>query len=519
MVANVKHMEKKEKIIDFFLSAEMSDNEFEKTMKKKLRGQYASYRILKKSLDARNKKNIRWYYKVALIDAGENIQKEDHFAQLNIPSTKNKAQVAVIGSGPAGLFAALCLLLSGCKVDIFERGKPVNERIHDINKLHQYGLLTEDSNYAFGEGGAGTFSDGKLSSRTKGIGAEKKYIIQELIQAGAPEEICYMAHPHVGSDNLFKIIPEIRKKIESLGGEFHFHSKMTDMKVSSSRINTIEINGKENIPVDYILLATGHSAYDTYRILIKKQVAFQNKNFAIGFRVEHPQELINIAQWGKPSLPGVKAAEYRLTYKDKIPVYSFCMCPGGTIIPSGAFPMQNIVNGMSLYERNGNFANAAIVAGIHIEKLLNKPVSSDEMLDWMQSLEMKSCSGNYDAPSASIHDFIHNKSNHAVKETSYPLNTYASDYKHIFPEDIHGSLKRALIHFNKELKGFTEGNIIGVETKTSSPLQIVRNEKDNSCTYPNLFFAGEGSGWAGGIISSATDGIKMARSIAVKITS
>lgn len=505
------------KIVDFQFPVGTAQEEIHRIFTRKVKYPDLGYLVLKKSLDARNKNKINWCYQVAYPSADERHNSVDCFDSLGISPVANNPSVAVIGAGPAGLFAALCLLKAGFRVAVFERGKAVHERLNDIKQFESNGLFTPESNYAFGEGGAGTFSDGKLTARTKGSGLEKAFVFQELIAAGAPAEIAYLTHPHVGSDLLYQIIPRLRKKIQDLGGVFHFSSRLTDLVLKRNHVTHVEINRQDRREVDMLLLATGHSAFDTYRLLLSKSMHFSNKNFALGFRVEHPQELINLAQWNQKSLPGVKAAEYRLTFKNDIPVYSFCMCPGGYVIPATAFEGQQIVNGMSFYARDGKFANAAIVAACNPATLLKEKMSPPQILDWLESIEYKSFHGTYTAPATTIHDFISGRtSQHTIGETSYPLGLFDQDYRQLLPKTVHHALQKALVHFSKQMKGFDTGHIIGLETKTSSPIQVKRDKEDYTCTFPNLFFAGEGSGFAGGIISSAIDGIKNARAMTKK---
>jgi uncharacterized FAD-dependent dehydrogenase len=293
---------------------------------------------------------------------------------------------------------------------------------------------------------------------------------------------------------------------------------MNDIKVVAGKVTQIETNGG-SIDADYFFIAPGHSAYDTYRMLINRGVGFHTKNFAIGSRMEHHQEIINVAQWGKKTLPGVKAAEYRLTSKGdgKHQVYSFCMCPGGVIVPATAVEDGNIVNGMSKYLRDNNFANAACVATININNMLKREVSAIETLDWVEKLERSfyDFSKGYSAPICGIQDFINKKLTRDKFNTSYPMGISQAPLWELLPDEVENAMRFGLKDFTKKMKGFGTGNILGLESKTSAPIQVDR-EKDGRCVgFENLFVIGEGSGYAGGIISSAADGVKTAMNIAL----
>ncbi len=492
------------------------DDGLRKKLEKQLRLKDFSYTIENKSLDARNKNNIHWELRVLVSsDAfaeSDLVSKPD----LSIPFKKRNKKVVVVGSGPAGFFAAFVLQKAGFKTTLIERGTDVKKRTTDIASFESTGVFNSISNYAFGEGGAGTFSDGKLTSRSKRISLEKKFILSTYVEAGAPKEIEFMAHPHLGSDNLKLIVENLRKQFVDNGGTFLFETTMTDIKVKNNKAIHIETNNGD-IDADYFLIAPGHSAYDTYRMLMKQGVRFHIKNFAIGSRMEHHQEIINVAQWGRKSLPGVKAAEYRLTSKGdgRQQVYSFCMCPGGVIVPAAAVENANIVNGMSRYLRDNQFANAACVATLNLNNILNKEVSALEALDWMEKLENSfyQFSKGYKAPFCSIRDFINKKQNQSAIQTSYPLGIIQAPLWELLPNEIEHAMREGLKDFIRKMKGFETGNLLGLESKTSAPIQVER-EKNGLCTgFDNLYVIGEGSGYAGGIISSAADGVKAAMGI------
>lgn len=470
--------------------------------------------IQKKSLDARKKNNIHWQLKIAV--TSNELKGGDNPPQgiLEIPVKKRDKKIVIVGTGPAGFFAAYTLQKSGFQTTLLERGKDVSRRKRDIDLFEETDTFTEHSNYAFGEGGAGTFSDGKLTSRTKKISLEKAFILKTYIRAGAPEEIAYMTHPHLGSDNLLIITENLRKEYIKSGGTVLFDCFVNDIEVHGDTVRTVETNlGK--IDGDIFLFATGHSSYETYKFLIKKGVKYRNKNFAIGSRVEHHQELINKAQWGCTSLKGVKAAEYRLTdsKENELPVYSFCMCPGGKIVPAAPYSHTNIVNGMSLYNRDSPFANSAIVAGINLENVYKRDFDPLESIDWLEKLEQKFAIDKFKAPTSTIEDFIKGRSSSGLGESSYPMGLLDYDLNKLLPSFVAEAMKRGLKDFSRKLKGFEKGNIIGLESKTSALLQVHRDKNGLADGFLNLYINGEGSGYSGGIISSAADGLKGALTI------
>ncbi len=502
----------KPKIIDLKLPVGYKENDLIKKINQKA-NKYDNFSIINKSLDARKRNDIFWNIRVELFS------KQNGFTdnpKLDIIYKKNKKKIIIIGSGPAGFFSAYVLQKAGFNVKIIEQGKQVKERTKDIHSFELSGLLNEKSNYLNGEGGAGTFSDGKLTSRSKKIKIEKEFIFDTFIEAGAPEEIKYLSHPHLGSDKLKIIVKNLREKFINTGGQINFNTEFLDFKKTKDKVIAIKTN-KEELQCDYLLLAIGHSSFKAYKTLINKNVPFITKPFAIGSRVEHYQELINLSQWGKPTLPGIKAAEYRLTHKSdqNLPVYSFCMCPGGKIVPATSIANTNIVNGMSNYNRGSKFANAAIVASVNLNKILNKEVEPSEALDWLNKLENKfyNLKNNYSAPALKISDILNNKQTSILPETSYPFEIYNYDFKKLFPSNIYNSLIEGIKNFTKKISGFEEGIIMGLESKTSSPIQVKRDKSGKVDGYDNLYMIGEGSGFAGGIISSAVDGIKAAMNI------
>ncbi|MBF0301558.1 MAG: FAD-dependent monooxygenase [Desulfamplus sp.] len=527
------------------------------------------FKILHKSLDARKKSDIHWLIRVGVLADNpyqQSICCTPHLKPLlDIPYRKREQKILVVGSGPAGFFAAYVLQKAGFNTTIIERGSDVKKREASIKEFESTGRFNPVTNYAFGEGGAGTFSDGKLTSRSKHISKEKDFVLSSYVKAGAPQEILYMAHPHLGSDNLKQIVKNLRKSFINIGGLILFETMLKDLKIKNGKVigaqvssaksncsnsthsddsyesSVCQIEGYNEIEADEVIIASGHSAYETYRMLISKGVLFKTKNFAIGCRVEHPQELINIAQWGKKSIAGVKAAEYRLTSRGDghLPVYTFCMCPGGIIVPSTAYENANIVNGMSRYQRNEKFANAACVAAVNPDSLISESGSAGEgrgaedVLDWLESIEhdFYRYSGGYAAPFCTIQDFIDKKlrenrvqrSNAGCDlnscrsgnstESSYPLGLKSAPLWELLPAEISSSIGEGLKNFSRKIRGFETGLIMGLESKTSSPVSVVREKSCCCIGFDNLYMSGEGSGHSGGIISSASDGIRAALSI------
>ncbi|PIQ32853.1 MAG: FAD-dependent oxidoreductase [Bacteroidetes bacterium CG18_big_fil_WC_8_21_14_2_50_41_14] len=507
------------KMLQIKLPTLYQDEDIRKAIRKQVGELDFSFEIEKKSLDARKKNDIHW--QVSLVVSSNKLKGGDPIVSepLPIPFKKRTEKVIVIGSGPAGFFSAHVLQLAGFQVTIIERGSEVEQRTKAIHLLESTGAFSTQNNYAFGEGGAGTFSDGKLTSRSKHISDERRFILSEYVKAGAPEEILYMAHPHVGTDNLKLVVANLRRQFMENGGQFLFNTQLEKISVKGHQVDKIGCNTGE-LEADHIVLATGHSAYDTYRMLINNGVQFGTKNFAIGHRIEHPQKLINLAQWGKESLPGVKAAEYRLATRTKsdLPVYTFCMCPGGQVVPAAAFEQKSVVNGMSHYHRNGPYSNAGCVVGVHPDDLLGHKGSALEILDWMDQLEERYYRFNngYVIPTTRAVDYMKKKESKEAGRSSYLLGMQLAPLFNMIPSFVSNALAEGLADFSRKLAGFETGLLMGLESKTSSPIQVAR-EKDGLCTgFTNLYFVGEGSGYAGGIISSAADGVKCALALSNK---
>ncbi len=498
------------------LPTDYTEDQLKQAISKKLRIRDFSWQIVNKSLDARKKDNIHWRIKIGVSSAflkGEpGLQKD----ALQIAYKKRNKRIVVTGSGPAGFFSAYVLQKSGFDVTLIERGSDVEKRAKGIREFENNGVFNPLGNYAFGEGGAGTFSDGKLTTRSKRVSREKGFILSSYIAAGGPPEIAYMAHPHLGTDNLRKIVKNLRDEFRKIGGKLLFETLLTGLMIKNGKVTEAVTSGGD-LSADYFLIAPGHSAYETYRMLMDSGVPFRTKNFAIGSRAEHKQEIINRAQWGVSTLPGVKAAEYRLTTQadGKHPVYTFCMCPGGKVVPATAYQKTNIVNGMSYYRRNGEFANAACVAGIHPDRLAGRIVTPAEALDELEKLESSffEFAKGYAAPFCTIRDFISQKLTTDQVKSSYPLGLIAAPLWEMLPQAVIRSLQQGLQDFSRKLKGYDQGILLGLESKTSSPIQVIRKENGLTEGFSNLFIIGEGSGFAGGIMSSAADGIRAAMRI------
>ncbi len=505
------------KELELKLHTDFTAVDIRKAIAKQLHIKNFSFEILKQSLDARKKPNVIWLARIRVFSKelkGELFQGEP---SLEVPYKKRDKKVIVVGSGPAGFFSAYVLQQAGFRVTLIEKGPKVAERFKDINSFENGGLFKDNSNYCHGEGGAGTFSDGKLTSRTKGISLEKKFVFESYINAGAPDEIRYFAKPHIGSDKLRVVIPNLRKQFEHLGGTILFDTEVQQLTIKGNVCTEVKTNN-DNIECDLLIVAPGHSSYQTYRMLHRNGIQFGSKPFAIGVRVEHPQELINHSQWRSPKLPGIKAAEYKLTHTAStgLPVYSFCMCPGGKVVPSAPTDQHNIVNGVSDYARNSPFANAAIVAGIDLRKILGGDVGLETSLNWLEQLEKKvfELTNSYKIPGNRIEDFINRKVSHRIPENSYSFDVFPFDYNELFSTDTVQSLREGLANFSRKIKGFETGIMLGLESKTSSPVQVIRDEHRRCEGFENIYIVGEGSGYAGGITSSAVDGVKVGMEIA-----
>ena len=516
---------------------------FEKKIKVKT--QEIKYQILKKSIDARHKQ-IKIVLRIKAfineeISSDEQNSKIPQWIPVSPNTTKDKT-VIIVGSGPAGLFAALKLLEKGIKPIIIERGKETSKRKIDIASISTKNIVDENSNYCFGEGGAGTFSDGKLYTRSNKRGDINR-ILKIFNIFGANPKILTDAHPHIGTDKLPKIINSMKEKIISLGGEFHFNTKCTDLIIQKSKSPKLLIQGiiaqdlntneEKTFTANNVILATGHSATDIYLLLAKKcPESLEAKTFAAGVRVEHPRELIDSIQYhGQNAISNLPTAEYKLTTQvEGRGVYSFCMCPGGFVVPSSSGPEEIVVNGMSAAKRNSKWSNAAIVVEIRPEDIPEKFVKKATSvgcaalagLYFRASIEKLTKENGKDqsAPAQRLTDFLDHKDSINLPPSSYTPGLVCSRIDKWLPSHIEKRLEEGFKNFNKTKKGFVcnDAIIIASETRTSTPVRIIREKDSYECSYiKNLYPAGEGSGYSGGIVSSAMDGENVAEKIIEKI--
>ncbi len=477
--------------------------------------------ILRRSIDARQRRvavNLKVNVHIDRID-----DSADAFEPIAYGNVADAPHVIIIGAGPAGLFAALESIELGLKPIVLERGKDVDSRRRDMVALNREGTVDPDSNYCFGEGGAGAYSDGKLYTRSKKRGPVEK-VLKVFYQHGAQHDILVDAHPHIGTDRLPSVIKAIRRTIESCGGEVHFSTRAEHLIFDDGHIaGTVDAAGHEwRGPV---ILATGHSARDVYRMLLESGVYLEAKGIAVGVRLEHPQDLIDRLQYHSPEGRGkfLPAAEYSmLTRVDGRAVYSFCMCPGGYIIPAASAPGQLVVNGMSPANRGTRWANSGMVVEIlpdDIDPLPGKPVEL-KMMYFQESIEkafFNAAGGTQKAPAQRMTDFVAGKASATLPRSSYPPGLTPCRVDELLPEPVSRRLRRGFMEFDKKQHGFLsdEATVIGDETRTSSPVRIPR-QPDSMChiTTHGLYPCGEGAGYAGGIVSAAIDGIMCARAVA-----
>ncbi len=481
-------------------------------------GRIYHIRPIKRSIDARGSIIFRLKVEVFI---GEHIPAEEKITPTILPFVGGKKPVIIVGAGPAGLFAALTLIKRGFKPIILERGKDVKARKYDISMLNRGLTLNEDSNYCFGEGGAGTYSDGKLYTRSTKRGNVTD-ILRIFVEHGASPEILYDAHPHIGTDKLPNIIASMRRSITEAGGEFYFNKRVVNLIVKGGKVKGATDHLGNQYAATSVILATGHSARDIYTMLHHQGILLQPKPFALGVRIEHPQALIDSIQYRLPDRgPHLPAATYNLvTQVEGRGVFSFCMCPGGTIVPALTAPGETVVNGMSNSRRNSPFANSGIAVAIEPEDWADFNSHGEfASLAFQQSIEQKaySASGNtFKAPAQRMVDFIDNKPSSTLPECSYFPGLVSADLHEILPPFLSSRLQKAFVEFNKKMKGYltNEAVLTGVESRTSSPVRIPRD--DNTLMHPQvsgLYPCGEGAGYSGGIVSSAIDGVIVAQAV------
>ena len=526
------------------------------------------YKIVKKSIDARNKDDIFYNYsiivfvkddfKVSKLLKNKNaslIEREQKQKNVSLNNIKeNNKKPVIIGAGPAGIFCALTLIENGIKPIIIEQGKTVEERQKDVELFLKERILNTCSNVQFGEGGAGTFSDGKLTTNLHSPLCRD--VIDTFVKFGAPEEISYINKPHIGTDNLVKIVANIRKYIENNGGKFMFGTKAVDFEIENNQVKSVIVtkmqeqknkpsnscnyeicniitekpqehiiqsranNTKERIRIetDTVVLAIGHSSRDMFKKLYEKHVEMEKKNFSVGVRIEHKQQMINESQYGKNPKLKLPPAEYKLAYHgEDRSCYTFCMCPGGTVMASSSEEGTIVTNGMSTFARDGENANSAVLVNITPEDF--KGDSPLEGMYFQQELEEKAFKlggNNYNAPIQRVEDFLNNKKSTFIGEVkpTYKPGVTLANLQEILPNFVTKTLKEGLIYFDKKIAGFASDDAIltGVETRSSSPVTIKRNEQ-KMASVQGMYPCGEGAGYAGGIMSAAVDGIKVANAI------
>ncbi|MCB0405777.1 MAG: FAD-binding protein [Bdellovibrionales bacterium] len=484
---------------------------------------FHSYRLLKKSIDARGKQP-HWVYSVEVFSENETPPDGHvHIPRYRVP--ENYALPIIVGSGPAGLFAALRLVERGIRCRLFEQGSRAEKRMQAIAKYWRYGVLDPLDNVCFGEGGAGLYSDGKLITRIKS--PHIPYVLSRLVKFGAPEEILYLSNPHVGSDRIRKVIPIIREFLIENGCELHFNAKVKGLVYGEGCVRGVELVSGESFESDQVILATGHSATDMLLDLHRNGVCVEGKSFAVGLRIEHPQADINAMQFGRyAGNPDIGPATYRLADHDPstgIGVYTFCMCPGGYVISSGTEDSGIVSNGMSNYARNSPFANAAVVVSIDYEKQFGTNVLAG--LDFRAALEQAalaqvvSAGGTHQFPAQRLTDFLDAKSGPTLPSSS-PSKVIAVRLDSLLPNWIYERLAAGLNQFDRNMKGFVsaKAQLHGVESRTSCPLRVVRDKLSlESTSHSGLYPTGEGAGYAGGITSAAVDGVRVAEAVASRL--
>ncbi len=494
--------------------------------------------IVRKGIDARRYKGAPIYFtyildvKVKLpekkvlvkLKHDKNVEIVNICKPLNEPVIKNidklkSLRPVVVGFGPAGMFAALILSKYGYNPIIFERGSDVDTRHKDINLFWQKGILKENSNVQFGEGGAGTFSDGKLTTRIND--SKISDVLDAFIEAGAPSEIKYLHKPHIGTDILRTVVKNIRQKIISLGGEIHFNSQVTDLFIKDNKIVGVEINNRDKYDCSDIFLGIGHSARDTYEMLYNKNLSMQSKPFAIGVRIEHPQQLIDNVQYGADAQsPLLPTADYSLTYNNRQKsrsVYSFCMCPGGQVVAAASEIGKVVVNGMSNYKRDSGVANSALLVNVTPNDFGSKVLDGIAFQRHYEELAFIHGGKNYYAPVQTVGDFLKNKvgSDKFLTEPSYKPGVKLCNLRDCLPDFVADMLCEAFPHFDTKIQGFAHENAVmtGLEMRSSAPCRIIRNRENYmSENVEGIYPIGEGAGYAGGIMSAAVDGLNAAYS-------
>ncbi len=482
-----------------------------------LKEEITAFKIIRRSIDARSKNPIFRVKNIVFL----NEQFQDQKPIFKFQNVEKSQPVIIVGSGPAGLFAALKLLELNLKPIILERGKDVRTRRRDLKAIQQESKVNPESNYCFGEGGAGTYSDGKLYTRSKKRGDVNR-ILQLFIRHGASEDIAIDSHPHIGSNKLPNVVKEMRETILKYGGEFHFGSKVSDLIVRDSKIQGVIVNGNEEYLAKSVILAVGHSARDVYELFKKRGFYIEKKEFAMGVRIEHPQKIIDYIQYHSfERLPNLPAASYSLHCQtDGRGVYSFCMCPGGVIIPASTSNSEIVLNGMSTSRRDSPFANSGLVVTIKDEDLKEYEKFGDFAgLEFQRDFERKmfELTGSQIAPAQRVTDFLKGSISSSLGDTSYIPGIKSAPLHELLPENIAKRLQKSILFFDKSRKGLysQEAIILAPESRTSAPVRIKRDKETlMHVQIEGLFPCGEGAGYAGGIVSAAIDGERCAEAAA-----
>lgn len=501
-------------------------------------GELLEFHIFKRSIDARKKPQIFYSYTIDFCVKNEKKLLQKHKGRIRL-ATKTKyepprlgntslpSRPVIVGAGPAGLFCAYLLAMEGCRPIVLERGAPVEERVRDVEKFWKDGVLNPSSNVQFGEGGAGTFSDGKLNTMVKEQNGRNRFVLETFVKFGAPENILYEQKPHIGTDVLTNVVRNMRSEIIRLGGEVRFHSHVTEMEEEVTAdgikkvIKSVIINGREKLHTRILVLAIGHSARDTFRLLHRHGMPMEPKAFAVGVRIEHPQNMIQVSQYGEKMADKLPPASYKLTHglENGRGVYTFCMCPGGYVVNASSEEGRLAVNGMSYSERRGKNANSAVIVTVTPDDYgAEGPLSG---VEFQQRLEERAYElGKGNIPIQRFDDFCANrpttKLGNVVPQTkgAYRL----ANVRSLFTEELADSLQQGILAMDKRMEGFARPDAVlsGVESRTSSPVRLLRDEHLESQT-KGVYPCGEGAGYAGGITSAAMDGMRVAESILVTI--
>ncbi len=500
---------------------------------KRLGLEIENFSILRKSVDARKKPYFLYKIVVDLPqDVAEKLIREKKareyvpVPEVKIPRVSTKKKVLIVGSGPAGLFSAYVLSKAGFDVTVVERGKKLEERVADVNRFWEKRILDENSNVQFGEGGAGTFSDGKLTTRVKD--KKKYFIFKLLVECGAPEDILYKNKPHVGTDRLRIVVRNLREKLIQQGVKFRFSTLLFDLNVDGERVDSVVLKNlltgevsEENY--NYVFLAIGNSARDTFEMLKSKNIALEAKPFAVGLRVIHRQKTINRIQYGRKWFkhPDLPPAEYSFTYRGrKRNVFTFCMCPGGYVICASSEKNSVVCNGMSNYARDSGYANSAVVVQVFPEDFDSDPFRAIEFQRLLERAAFVAGGSDYSMPAQNVWDFINGESSSELIEDGYIPALKSARLDRLLPPEIVQPIREAFLYWYEKVSFFVPQNatLVGVETRTSSPVRIVRNENFVSVSADNLYPIGEGAGYAGGITSSAIDGVNAALALIERLS-